>query len=372
MNIVSLIMQFLGPAIVSKLAESVGINSMIAQKVIAAAVPAILAGIVGKSAKPGGAQVLSDMLGKQDPGLLGNLGNLIGGSQQSMIADQGTNMLGSLLGTSALGSLTGAVGKFAGIGDAPAKSLMGMLAPAVLGTLGQQQKSSGLDAAGLARMLAGQKDNISAAIPGDFAKMLGGTGLLNSLGGNFSGTASGAASAAARSVGDAGQSAARTASAAGGAATSAMSQAAGFNWWPWLAAAVATLAAWWFIFGGARPIRVAVPPAPKIMAGTTDVGSQIGSVFTNLRETLGGIQDAASAQSALPRLKQAQTDVDRLAGLAGGLPADAKKSLASYVSSAMPAILPLINGLLGNSAVAPIIKPALDAMIPKLQAMTKG
>ena len=39
MNIVSLIMQFLGPAIIGKLASSLGINQTIAQRIIAAAVP---------------------------------------------------------------------------------------------------------------------------------------------------------------------------------------------------------------------------------------------------------------------------------------------------------------------------------------------
>ncbi len=178
MNIVSIIMQFMGPAIVSKLAGSLGINSTIAQKAIGAALPAILAGIMGKASQPGGASILGDLIGKQDPGLLGNLAGMIGGSQQSQIAQQGSSVLGSLLGGSQLGALTGALGKFTGASDSATTGLLGMLAPVVLGSLGQQQKSMGLDAGGLAKMLMGQKDNISAAMPGDFAKLLGGSGLL--------------------------------------------------------------------------------------------------------------------------------------------------------------------------------------------------
>ena len=45
------------------------------------------------------------------------------------------------------------------------KSLMGLLAPVVMGVLGQQRRTSGLDATGLARLLTSQKDNIASAIP---------------------------------------------------------------------------------------------------------------------------------------------------------------------------------------------------------------
>ena len=37
------------------------------------------------------------------------------------------------------------IGKFAGVGEGTGKSLLGMLGPVVLGALGQQQRSAGLD-----------------------------------------------------------------------------------------------------------------------------------------------------------------------------------------------------------------------------------
>ena len=217
MNIVSLIMQFFGPAIVSKLASSLGINNSIAQKMIGAALPTILAAIVGKSAQPGGLKSLTDLLGKQDPALLGNLAGMIGGGQQKTMAEQGIGALGSLLGGNALGGLTSALGKFTGANDTATNGLLGMLAPALLGTLAQQQKSSNLDAGGLAKMLAGQKDNIAAAMPADFAKMLGGTGLLDAIGPNLASLTSGA----------------KPAPAAAAPASHTPAPAKSFNWWPW-------------------------------------------------------------------------------------------------------------------------------------------
>ena len=179
MNITSMAMQFLGPAIINKLATSFGVPPSMATKIASAIVPTLLAGMVSKASKPEGAKALTDILGKVDTGMLGKFGDLIGGPKQASVVEQGTGLLGSLLGTGTLGSLVGAAAKYAGTGEGPTKGLIGMLAPAVLGTVAQQSK--GLDAGGLAKMLMGQKDTIAAAIPGDFAKMLGGTGLLDSV-----------------------------------------------------------------------------------------------------------------------------------------------------------------------------------------------
>ena len=172
MNILSLVMQYFGPVILNKIAGSLGINSTLAQKAIAAAAPAILAGILGRVTQPGGAKALSDIIAKQDPGLLGKLGEMIGTGKQAGVVEQGSGALGSILGSSVLGSLAGALSKQAGLGVGASNTLLGLMAPAVLGTLGREQKTAGMDAAGLANMLIGQKKNIADAIPADFAKLL--------------------------------------------------------------------------------------------------------------------------------------------------------------------------------------------------------
>lgn len=153
MNIVSMAAQYLTPMIIDKVASSLGITSPLAQKAIAAILPTIFGSLIGSSAKPGGLDILGKVLGQQDAGLLGSLGSLLGGAGQAGLATSGAGMLGSLLGNNAVGSLTGAAAKFAGIGEGPAKSLVGMLAPVALGSIAQQQKSQGLDIAGVAKML---------------------------------------------------------------------------------------------------------------------------------------------------------------------------------------------------------------------------
>ena len=46
--------------------------------------------------------------------------------------------------------------------------------------------------------------------------------------------------------------------------------------------------------------------------------------------------------------------------------------LAGYVASWLPVITPVMTSLLGNSAVAPLVKPVLDSVRGRLEAMAKG
>jgi len=87
-----------------------------------------------------------------------------------------------LLGGSALTGLASAVGKFAGIGDGPARTLMGLLTPLVMGVLGREQRAGGLDVNGLARMLTGQEKQIAAAMPPGFSRLIEASGLQESIG----------------------------------------------------------------------------------------------------------------------------------------------------------------------------------------------
>ena len=158
MNLVSMIMQLLGPSIISRLAASLWAQSGYRRK-------SNVSGSSGYSCRSykhgiagiGGATQLSNAIAKQDPSILSNLGDLIGSPQQQTVAENGTDILSSLLGGSSTNALAGALSKFAGLSGAQGSSLLGMLAPVVLGQLGQVQKSSALDAGGLANLLNSQK-----------------------------------------------------------------------------------------------------------------------------------------------------------------------------------------------------------------------
>jgi hypothetical protein len=97
-NLVSSIMQFLTPDMVAKIARTLGIDPDVAQKVVSAAVPAILASFAGLAAKPAGAQQLSETLEQQRPDMLSQITGAIGGPDQKAIADTGSSLLSTLLG----------------------------------------------------------------------------------------------------------------------------------------------------------------------------------------------------------------------------------------------------------------------------------
>ena len=209
-NLVSLVQQFLTPQMVGSLARAVGVNEAVAQKLVAAALPAILAALGTAAAAPGGAQKVSDAISNSDPDLLTKLSSAATGGNTQLLGE-GANLLRGLLGGGGLASLVGALSQHAGAPQAAAQPLIGAVTNAVVGTIGQQDPSNWSDPSAILSMFNSQKSAIAAALPGDVSKALGASGLLAGLGG--------AATAAA-------QTATSTVSSAAGAASSTASSAA--------------------------------------------------------------------------------------------------------------------------------------------------
>jgi hypothetical protein len=379
MNLVSLAMQFLTPDMIGRIAGGLGLDKGLAGKAISAALPSILAGIVGSSAKPDGLKALTSALGNQDPGLLGSLAGMLGGSNQSSLISNGASVLSNVLGGSATGALAGAVAKFAGIGEGPSKSLLGMLAPVVMGTIGKQQQSAGLDAGGLAKMLMGQKDNIASAMPSGFAQLLGGSGLLDSIGPNLKALSGGTSTSTTTTTSSAPKAAPATSTAARTTTTAApytTAKPASASLWPWLGLAALAGLGWWYYFisGENKPRPTAQAPAAMqaMMVNGVDVGGQVKTLSDNLRTTLGSIKDASSAQAALPKLQAAVSELDKVKGLAASMPAAGKSSFATLIGSLMSTLNPLFDTALAVPGVSGIVKGPIDQIRNAMTALSKG
>lgn len=180
-NLVSQISQFLAAEIASRVASSLGLDKTSTQKAIAAAVPAILGALISLVSKSQGATKLSDALAMQEPGVLSSLASVIGQPGQKALIDNGSSTLSSLVGGKTLSSISSALSQYAGIGQSSSNSLLGLLAPLVLGVLGSEQRNNGLDASGLAKLLTSQKDAVAAALPSGFSKYLKDAGVLDSV-----------------------------------------------------------------------------------------------------------------------------------------------------------------------------------------------
>jgi hypothetical protein len=364
-NLVSLVMQFLTPDMIGRIATALGLDRNVTQTAISALIPALLAGLSNTATQPGGAQKLVDAA-RQHNGTLGNFANMLGTGGQSSFIEKGSQMLSALVGGGEQNSLAQAVAKFTGIGQGTAGSLLGLLAPVVMGTIGQQrQQGRSLDTSGIAALLASQKDNIAAALPSGFSNLLSGTGLLDSLGSAArTATAAGSqaaqvAGSAARVVGDTGRRAADV------AASNSL------KWLYWLIPIAAVLALLIYLF--ARPaeqvVQQGVTTAQSLMVSGLDIGKQVTDSISSLRTTLGGITDVASAQAALPKLQEVTAQIDKVAGMTGQLSPEQRKLLAGLVNPFMPTLNQLFDKVVAIPGVAEMLKPTIDVLKDRLAAL---
>src|ERR1700733_12525668 len=200
-NLVSVVMQFLTPDMIAKIASTLGLDRTVAQKAVGGAVPALLSSLADVASAPNGVRQLGNLLAQQQPGSLESLKSLIGGPGQNNLAETGSSMLSGLFGGGTLDTMAQTIGKFAGMDGSSSKSLLGMLGPVIIGALGQHQRSAGLDASGLASLLGSQKEQIAAAIPSGRADQLSAAGLLDRAAGDLRSGAAATSAAGSRIVG---------------------------------------------------------------------------------------------------------------------------------------------------------------------------
>ena len=363
MNLVSLIMKILTPDMIGRIASALGLDRNVTSSAIEAGIPALLAAFAGVAEKPGGPQKLADAA-KQEVGTLDKFAGMLGATGQTSIVERGSRMLGSLLGSDQT-ALATAVGKYTGVGASKGGSLLGALGPLVMGAIAQQQGPRALDGGSIAGLLTSQKDNIAAALPSGFGKLLGGTGLLDTLGDTARRTAAAggeatraAAASMTRTIDDT-----RRSAAVAPATT---------NWLLWAipALAIAALLLWLLARPAEQVAQQGVTTAQSLMVGGIDLGKQVTDSLNTLRTTLTSVTDSASAQAALPKLREATAQIDKASGMLGQLSDTQRKVLAGLVSPFMSTLNQLFDKVLAIPGVAEIIKPTIDTLKAKLTTLT--
>lgn len=377
MNLVSLIMQFITPSLVSKMGGALGLDRDQAQKAVGVSIPAILAGLANTATKPQNQQQLSDAMAQQSTAL-DQAKSAINDGRSGALTETGNNLLSSLLGGDTLNMLAGAVGRFTGIDPSATKSLLGMLAPLVAGVIGQQQRSEGLNASGLANLLTSQSSQIMSAMPAGFASLLGSTGIMDNLGESWRSGAAAAASTANRASDMAGQ-----AAVSAGQLAQASARNASSSHWPWALAVLAVLGGLgWYVFSHDDSLSVAERPlSPTTRASETtgagvpdqrltDLAAELTSSVSLTRSTLQGISDTASAQAALPKLKQASAQFETIGQSLSQLPPNARKGVSSVVMRSMPMLNQLFDRVLASPQTSALTKPTIDTLRAKINALT--
>jgi hypothetical protein len=372
-NLSAIASQLLTPDVIAMIASFLGIDKSAAQKAAGATIPTILASLADLVGTPAGANQLSKLLSQQQGG---NPIDLLRNSGAKGLAQTGASMLSGLLGGRTMDTMAQTIGRFAGMGDSGGKSLLSVVGPLVLGTLGQQQRDAGLDANGLASLLRSQKDQIMAAIPPGLADQLGAAGLIDKAG---TGVRSGREAAAAAGSRIAGASERAT------AAASQAASAAGSSQWPYWLAALVILGGlgYWYALRPAeqkvaesttvtRPATGTVGLAPAdLTVDGVNLANQLNSSVNTLKAALPTITDESSVTAALPKINDAIAQLDGITARVGKLSPEARSALAKLIVAATPAINQMCDKVLSTPGAGMLAKPAIDNLRAKLDTLAK-
>jgi hypothetical protein len=286
--------------------------------------------------------------------------------------------------------------------------MLGMLAPLVMGLIGKQIGTRGIDVGSLTSLLASQKDQIAQMLPAGMGQMLESSGL----GGGFEPARTTAGSAPSQpsqyrsepyrsepsrpASNDQYRQQYPTSRPATERSTRAEPGVP--NWVYWLLPLLVLGGLLWYLLG--RPheeqhARQEAPPpvatqqerqptspqttgqapqtttgGPNVVVGGVDVKNTLGDSISDMRTSLQGITDASSAQAALPKLEAAKNQIERVSSLAGQLSTDQRRTLAGVVAPALPMITQLTDRVMAIPGVSEVLKPTVDPMKNKLAELS--
>ena len=158
--------------------------------------------------------------------------------------------------------------------------------------------------------------------------------------------------------------------------------------WPyWLVAAAVLGGLAWFALGRSGEDTVAQVPPPSttrtapgtvglaptdLTVGGMNLANQINSSVSSIGAVLPGITDAASAEAAVPKLKEAAAQLNEVGSRATQLSPEGKSILIKLVVAATPTINQMCDKVLATPGAGAIAKPAIDELRGKLDALARS
>ena len=173
-GILDLLAQNLTGSQMGQLAGAIGADESATQKAVAAALPALLAGLNRNTNNAQGAQNLAQALDRDHDGsLLDNLGGFLSGAMGGSKAADGGGILGHILGGQRQ-TVEQGVAQASGLDMGKVARLLPILAPIVMAALGKKKRQANLDPTGLSGILGQDATRARQAAP---------DGLLGALSG---------------------------------------------------------------------------------------------------------------------------------------------------------------------------------------------
>ncbi len=155
------ILRQLGPAGVAQLAKGLGADEQAVNGAVAAAIPAIIAGMANNTRSNQGAESLSQALNDHSPTVFDDLGALLDGGG---VAD-GAKILGHVLGQRRP-AVEQNLARQSGVNIDLVMRLLPILAPLVMGYLSKQKRSRDLNPGGLGDLLNSERHQAEGRQPG--------------------------------------------------------------------------------------------------------------------------------------------------------------------------------------------------------------
>lgn len=147
-GILDLLNSDLGKSIVNGVAGSTGTDNSQATNVLTMGLPVLMKAMQRNAATPEGAEGLMGALsGKHDGSILNDLGGLFGGGVDESVQQDGSKILGHILGNKQQG-VEQVISQKAGIDAGQVGNILKTAAPILMGVLGQQTRQNGVSSAG--------------------------------------------------------------------------------------------------------------------------------------------------------------------------------------------------------------------------------
>ncbi len=151
MSLLDILGQVAGGDTVRTLSKQIGADEGATAKAISGALPMLISALAKNAGSSGGAEALSGALSRDHDGsVLDNVAGFLGQGNQA--SSMGEGILKHVLG-GRRGNVEQGLSKVSGLDAGSVGKLLPMLAPLVMGALGKQQRSGGMDAGALAQML---------------------------------------------------------------------------------------------------------------------------------------------------------------------------------------------------------------------------
>lgn len=161
-NLLDAVKGIISPNVVQQASQFIGQPVDKTRGAFATAIPTLLAGIVQKGSTESGARGLMDMIQGGGFDKVTDAQNLLQSAAKDPTGPANRSILNSIFADN-VGNVENLIAKKTGMNTAGSASILGMLAPVVMGVLGM--KSRGLGVSGLMNMLSQQKDSIMNAAP---------------------------------------------------------------------------------------------------------------------------------------------------------------------------------------------------------------